>query len=356
MAIPISEYISIQEDVVNAAGGIELTSLIITESEMNVVDGLSDVKTAFDDGEVIEIDTVTARKLFSDTTAVGKMLLAYGAFKVKLFKRSGTYAESFNSVLEKDGGFGAFAIDNEFDASVATANETLGAQHMYVAPTKDSSATNKYLLKIYAGENNSDFAQIGAVLGWAANINHTANNGATTLMYKDLGVPATVTTLTLKSSLDEKNISYCGLVQFHGATRKFFQMGKCADGTDAGVVMSSIYMTASIENGWINLAMGANKIPANSAGEAMVSGIVISVAETAITNGAILCDKPLTNEQIALVVEYTNNSGAVDAIQSVGYYVDARIEVVDGNYVCQYALVYAKGDHIAKVGSSHVLV
>jgi hypothetical protein len=353
MAIPISEYISIRENVVNAAGGIELTSLIITVSEMNVVDGLSDIKTAFDNGEVVEIDTVTAKKLFTATTAVGKMLNAYGAFKVKLFKKSGTNAESFNSVLEKDGGFGAFAIDDEFDASVATANETLGAQHMYVAATDDSDATNKYLLKVYTDE---DYSQIGAVLGWAANINHTARNGATTLMYKDLGVPATVTTLALKSSLDAKNINYCGLVQYHGATRKFFQMGKCADGTDAGVVMSSIYMTASIENGWINLAMGANKIPANVGGAAMVSGIVISVAETAITNGAILCDKPLTNEQIALVVEYTNNSGAIDAIQSVGYYVDARIEVVDGDYVCEYSLVYAKGDHIAKVGGSHVLV
>lgn len=356
MAIPISEYISIKENVVNAAGGIELTSLIITASEMNVVDGLSDVRTAFEDGEVVEIDTVTARKLFSDTTAVGKMLLAYGAFKVKLFKQSGTYAESFNSVLEKDGGFGAFAIDDEFDASVATANETLGAQHMYVAATKDSSATNKYLLKIYAGENNSDFAQIGAVLGWAANINHTARNGATTLMYKDLGVPATVTTLAVKSSLDEKNINYCGLVQYHGTTRKFFQMGKCADGTDAGVVMSSIYMTASIENGWINLAMGTNKIPANAGGAAMVKGLIISVAETAITNGAILCEKPLTREQIQIILEYTDTPSAISAIQSVGYYVDARIAIVEGEYICEYTLVYAKGDHIAKVGGSHILV
>jgi hypothetical protein len=224
---------------------------------------------------------------------------------------------------------------------------------MYVAATDDSDATNKYLLKVYYKE---DFSQIGAVLGWAANINHTARNGATTLMYKDLGVNATVTTLALKSSLDEKNINYCGLVQYHGATRKFFQMGKCADGTDAGVVMSSIYMTASIENGWINLAMGANKIPANASGASMVKSIVISVAETAITNGAILFEKPLTRSQIQSVLEYTGATSAISTIQNLGYYVDARINVVDGEYVCEYTLVYAKGDHIAKVGGSHVLV
>lgn len=351
MAIPISEYIHIQENVVNATGGIELTSLIITAS--NMLDGAdADIKASFDNGNVITMDTVTARTLFDSSSDVSKMLSAYGSFKVKLIKKTTTYKAAFESALELDGGFGAFAIDDEIDTEIADANSSLGAQHMYVAATDDSEATNKYLLKVYT---NGDFKQIGAVLGWAANINHTASNGATTLMYKDLGVDATVSDLATKTDLDDIRINYCGLVQYHGTTRKFFQMGKCADGTDAGVVMSSIYMTASIENGWIDIAMGANKIPANASGAAIVRGIVISVAETAVVNGAILCEKPLTQSQIQTVLEYTDNESAVDSIQSVGYYVDARIEVV-GDYVCQYTLVYAKGDHIAKVGGSHVLV
>lgn len=352
MAIPISEYIHINENVVNASGGFNPTSLIITAEDMIVT---GDMKTAFDNGEVVTVSTVIARMLFDSTSQVAKMLNAYGAYKIKLFKADGSYKDAFDDVLNKDGGFGAFATDGAFDADIASANDTESAQHMYVAPTKDNSATNKYLLKIYAGEDNSDLEQIGAVLGWAANIDHLARNGASTLMYKDLGVDATVQTLVKKESLDELKISYCGLVQYHGATRKFFQMGKCADGTDAGVVMSAIYMNAAIENGWIDLAMGSNKIPANAGGAAMVIGLVTDVAENAVTNGAILCDKPLTSSQIQSVYQYTGNTGAVDAIQSVGYYVSASIKVIEGEYICEYTLVYAKGDHIAKVGGSHVL-
>lgn len=353
MAIPISEYIHIQDRIVNAEGGLNPTSLIITAEDI-VVDG--DIKTSFDNGEVVEVDIATARTLFDTKSNTTKMLSAYGAYKVKLFKATGTYKDAFDSVLSKDGDFGAFATDGGIDTAIAIANDTDSAQHLYIAPTKDSTASNKFLLKVYAGENNNDFSQIGAVLGWAGSINHTAVNGASSLMYKDLGVEATVTTITKKSELDRLKISYCGLVQYHGATRKFFQMGKCADGTDAGVVMSMIYMNSAIENGWINLAMGMNKIPANASGAAMVNALVTDVAEVGIINGAILCDKPLTNEQRQTVYLYTSNANAADAVETIGYYVSAQIVVVDGDYVCEYTLVYAKGDHIAKVGGSHILV
>lgn len=357
MAIPISKYIQIQENVVQATGAINLTGLLISSDAMK--SGAASLAN-YNAGKVIELSKTDAAASFETTTNAYKMINAYGASTIKIIKVADTNLNAYISALDQDGGFGAFACTNLGDElnSIAVYNEGLGAQHLFVAGTPDSSATNSYLLKVYDQDldDNTDPAQVGAVLGWAANINHTARNGASTLMYKDLGVNATVDDVGVANGLDTKNINYCGLVQRHGDTRKFFQNGLCADGVSAGVVMSSIYMMAVIENGWIDLAMGANKISANAAGAAKVLGLVVDAAENAIINGAILADKPLTSTQIATILEYTGDDGAPDTVQTSGYYPDARIVVVGGEYICEYTLVYAKGDHIAKVSGSHVLV
>lgn len=374
MAIPIKEYIDIRENVINAEGGVELVGLVISSADMVTGDSH---KADYDAGKVVTLTKSEAVAAFThpasstDAVVAAKNTLdivtAYGAPSVKVIKKATTYQAAFQSALAQDGSFGAFACDAVTAelGDIAVYNSGLGAQHMFVAATSTSDATNKYLLKVNtlddqdtdsSGDDIDDFKQIGAVLGWASNIDHVGANGASTLMYKDLGVAATVRDLNTKQEYDAKNINYCGLVQTHGPTRKFFQMGRCADGTDAGVAMSSIYMTASIENAWISLAMGANKIPANKDGAAKVLAIVLGVANAAIANGAILADKPLTAAQQRTIVDYTGNEYAITSIQTTGYYADANIQVVNNEYVCVYTLVYAKGDNIAKVSGTHVLV
>lgn len=375
MAIPIKEYIGIQENAVVAEGGVELVGLVISSADMVTGDSH---KADYDAGKVVTLSKDEAVAAFThpstETAAVAAakhtldMVVAYGAYKVKVIKKSTTYLAAFQSACAQDGSFGAFAIDAASDEEdeIAVYNQSLGAQHLFVSADSTATLTNKYLLKVNVYNNQGtessgddvadDFKQIGAVLGWASAIDHVGANGASTLMYKDLGVDATVYDLATKQTYDAANVNYCGLVQTHGPTRKFFQMGRCADEMDAGVVMSSIYMTASIENAWIALAMGANKIPANKDGAAKVLSLVLEVAEAAIVNGAILADKPLTAAQQRTVAEYAGTEDAVTAVQTVGYYADANISVVGNDYVCQYTLVYAKGDHIAKVGGSHVLV
>lgn len=375
MAIPIKEYITIQENAVVAEGGVELVGLVISSADM--VAGNSH-KADYDAGKVVTLGKDEAVAAFThpstDTAAVAAakhtldMMVAYGAYKVKVIKKATTYLAAFQSACAQDGSFGAFAIDavSDDEDDIAAYNQGLGAQHLFVAADSTATLTNQYLLKVNVyndqGTESSgddipdDFKQIGAVLGWASAIDHVGVDGASTLMYKDLGVDATVYDLSTKQIYDSGNVNYCGLVQTHGPTRKFFQMGRCADGMDAGVAMSSIYMTASIENAWIALAMRVRKIPANSAGASMVLGIVLDTAENAVTNGAILVDKPLTQAQQRQIVEFTKNESAVVSVQTTGYYANAEIKLEGSDYVCVYTLVYAKGDHIAKVSGSHVLV
>jgi hypothetical protein len=98
------------------------------------------------------------------------------------------------------------------------------------------------------------------------------------------------------------------------------------------------------------------KLAADASGAAAVQNLVVSVANSAISNGCILMDKPLDATQIAAIISYTNDEFAADQIQSAGYYVDTKIVKVGNKYHVQYTLVYGKGDHIVKVDGTHVLV
>ena len=364
MAIPISEYIGVQTNINNADGGIDLIGLIISNDEM--VTGAAK-KTEYDRGDMLTLDITSARQMFSDC-ATASILSSYGYSKIKVMKKlsDDDFDDTFDDACETDNSFGQVCITSTQATDiedVATKNSALGAQHLFIAGVTAGTAstvgalTNKYLCKVYVGNGSSpDWTQIGAVLGWAASLDFTATNGFSALMYKDLDVNATVSDLTTKNDLDDSNINYCGLVQYYGSNVKFFQMGKCADGTDVGCAMAEIYMTVAIARAWISLAMGSKKVPANTTGALMVRAMVMDVAETAKDNGSILVDKPLTNAQISLIEEFTGSSDAYISVQSIGYYIDTKIDVQDGNYVVEYTLVYAKGDHIAKVNGTHNLV
>lgn len=98
------------------------------------------------------------------------------------------------------------------------------------------------------------------------------------------------------------------------------------------------------------------KIPADASGEALVSNLVVGVANRGIDAGVILLEKPLDAEQVSLVNAYANDDMAASNLQSVGYYVSTEIVKVSEKYHVQYTLIYGKGDHIVKVSGSHILV
>ena len=144
----------------------------------------------------------------------------------------------------------------------------------------------------------------------------------------------------------------------NGSELKFYQTGVNMNGIDSGVVRDRVWMEGEIQAGWFNLASSTTKIPANYAGAAMVKAMIVGVATAAVGNGAILLDKTLDETQRAAIRAYTGTDKAIDIIESTGYYVDAKVIKPEGEsrYVCQYTLVYAKGDHIGKVSGTNFLV
>ena len=160
-----------------------------------------------------------------------------------------------------------------------------------------------------------------------------------------------------KKAYDNDHVNYVGLVQVNGTNLSFYQCGVQMSGVDSGVIRDKVWINGEIAAGWLSIASTANKIPANYLGAAMVRAMISDVANKGVNNGAILLDKPLTGAQIAAIRAYTNREDAADQVQNNGYYIDTNItQETDGRYVCQYILIYAKGDHIGKVSGTNYLV
>ena len=115
-------------------------------------------------------------------------------------------------------------------------------------------------------------------------------------------------------------------------------------------------MEGEIQAGWFNLNSGVQKVEASYSGAAKVKAMVVDAATKAVENGCILVEKPLDDAQIAQIRSITNDDSASDTVQSTGYYVATSIVKSGNRYVCQYTLVYAKGDHIGKVTGTNYLV
>jgi hypothetical protein len=128
------------------------------------------------------------------------------------------------------------------------------------------------------------------------------------------------------------------------------------DGVDSGVVRDRLWLEGEIQAGWFNLNSGTVKVEASYVGAAKVRAMVVGVATRAVDNGVILIDKPLTDAQIAEIASLTGNATAADSVVNTGYYVDSKILPDGDRYICQYTLVYAKGDHIGKVTGANYLV
>ena len=135
---------------------------------------------------------------------------------------------------------------------------------------------------------------------------------------------------------------------------RFYQRGVNTDNVDLGAYIDASWIASQIESGWLKLVSGSNRIPTTARGVSAVSTMITSVAERAISNGCILIGKYLTENQI-LEIRQIAGAGAVDAVQSVGYYIDVRIIFKKKKYICKYILVYAKGDTIEKVVGQHYL-
>lgn len=382
MAISISKYISIQPKIVTMnIGSRDFSGLVFTKVEMKS-DAPASIKADYDGSKVVRLTLADINACFSDTsiTTFAANYFAYTggtkrpqALNIALVGSSETALDAYSRVVGGSAtvdafiNFGSFAfLDSTF---------TLGsAEDEGLLDVANANEANEYgwvfIVKTTASSQSTDKAALGdktfthlthticEPMSWYASVDYDKENAAGTIDYKQFPYSvATIKTDADKTTADALKVNYIGLVQNYGTGMKFYQTGVNLDGTDLGVVRDMCWINSEIVKGYFSLQTNNQKLPANYVGVAMVENMIIGVAERALVNGAILLEKPLTSEQMSAIDTYAGVDSAHDYVSSNGYYVSASIsQNGDGKYVCQYTLIYAKGDHIVKVEGLNVII
>lgn len=384
MAIPIKKYINIGSTVLgNTVGERDLSGLVFTDETMNatVPAEYSTIKTDYTAGKAVALSYNGINACFPSTSKIAKFAAKYFSYRTSTStpkvlnvakytptSSSGTAGDSeksaYDSVVAEFTNFGSFTFLGANIANlvqVATAAKENKALCIIAVDDDEDSWPTEFKTEgvhcvIGKAESGVNYAA-WMPMAWFASVNYDIENASGTMDYKEFGAEvATITTGEAKDTADAARMNYIGQVQIYGAQRKFYQKGVNGDGVDIGVYRDKVWLESEIEIGWFNLVGGTNKIPANDGGVAQVYGMIVSAAENAITSGIILRDKPLSATALQQIATYTTDPKAIEAVQTLGYFVAAKL-VQDGDtYAVQYLLIYAKGDHIGKVEGSHVIV
>lgn len=392
MGIPISAYIDIKSKIIQGAVGTrDFSGLVFTSDSMKDTVGsdFTTIKANYDAGDPVALTSDAIKECFDSATDIYKFASKYFGYNggnhspvvlnvAKVLEDEDEELETaltaYNRVIAKSTNFGAFTFIGNFSLGtvssgglldVAQANESSSLVMCVVVNGTQETATVSALSGctmvhlLVATVDSGTNLNAWMFLAWYASVDYTKVDASSTIDYKQFaGAEAEVDSASTKQSYDADHANYIGLVQVNGSELKFYQTGVNMNGIDSGVVRDRVWIEGEIQAGWFNLTSSTTKIPANYAGAAMVKAMIVGVATAGVENGVILLDKALDDTQKAAIRAYTGTDKAVDIIESTGYYVDAKVVKPEGEsrYICQYTLVYAKGDHISKVSGTNFLV
>lgn len=368
MGIPISKYIDIKSKIIAASSGSPDFSALVFATDAMVTTVTDDVTKDYAAGKAVVLTADNYATYFASTTSIYKFAAKYFGYegapdRLNVAKWSGTASAAitaYNTVLDSFSNFGTVTFLGATAALTDIASAVASTNYVFVDV---GTSSNISTLATSYKDNTNVFLMLGTdkidawmPCAWYAAVDYDSGSASDTIDYRTFAnVTATVTDGASKDKYDALNVNYIGKVQVYGDERQFMQTGVLMDGTDLGVFRDKAWIQAMIEIGWFDLAQNG-KVPANSTGATLVRNMIITVVTKAINNGAILIDKTLTDTQTARIQQYTQSSSAANEVQVTGYYIDSQI-VLDGEkYKIQYTLVYAKGDHINKVGGTHYLV
>ena len=394
MAIPIRNYIDISTTLAGATvGERDFSGLIFTADAMKaeVPSAYAAIKQKYDAGLPVSLSRDGVTACFDSTTDAAIFAGKYFGYNggnrrpsiLNVCLVTSTPKAAYDTCINETVNFGAFTFVGDFSfgngsdgglLEVAKANDGNDAMlQMVIAADDDNVVSYAESLKdlkmthlvasTVIDESDSGDSGSGTNYGawpavaWYASVNYNGAGASGTIDYKQFAVDrAEVATQEIKDAYDALFINYIGEVKTYGSILRFYQTGVNMNGVDMGVMRDAAWIKGQVESGYFNLQLSMPKIPADASGEALVTNLVVGVANRAIDAGAILIEKPLDAEQIALVNAYANDEMAASNLQSVGYYVASRIIKVNQKYQVEYTLIYGKGDHIVKVSGTHILI
>lgn len=381
MAIEQSRYIEINSNVINTTvPERSLQGLVFTDDSM--VSGASR-STAYNAGtpqvmtlsEIIEsfgassFITNFATKYFSfvsPSMGVPSRLTVAKVIDetcVANFARVDGLTNDFGSFTFKPG---MSIISVSGLQAVATANAAMNYKYLFVVgfDKEDEDASDYISGFTQSGTHvcqGNDTTIAALPMAVTASIDYTASNATSCLMFKQMAnETASVTTSGEASTLDANHVNYYGLTQTNGTQLAFYQRGFNADGVDTMVYFNEIWLKSNIETAFFNLVTNVNRIPASDDGKKMISAILSSAIQSALSNGTITIKQSLTTTQTASIISLSGgDSDAPERVLENGYWLDVVIESVSGSsneYKAVYRLIYSKGDSIRFVQGYHELV
>lgn len=368
MAIPFTEYIDITNHVPVDVFGRRDWSVLVFSNKPLKEEVAGDIKTKYAES-AIAVSKNDISNYFDDENYENFLTACFSynggtthvtKVNVALIGASESAKDAYDRVTKVFANFGAFhfydtAANTLTDVAKANSDNEYGWV-MVVGTSKTSQDADANAIGTSILTHLTHAPE--CALAWYASVNYDSAGSSGTIDYKQFpDAKATIYTQEDKGDADDLKVNYIGKVQNYGNGLEFYQTGVNMDGTDLGVVRDMCWLNGLIISAYFNLQTSVQKVPANATGAAMVRNIVVDAATRGINAGAILIDKPLDATQISDIESYTGDQSAADSVSTTGYYVDAKI--VKGNkgrYYCQYTLVYAKGDHIAKVSGMHILI
>lgn len=317
--------------------------------------------------------TVTVKTVKS-ATKLNVVVTTYGWMKnnaiVTATSEDMTPSEAFQSAIDETANFGSFTfLDGSYALSALKEayllNNALNFRFLAVHCEKftavsthvSNAGTLGAIQSCHFCVSNDDYGAADA-MAITASTNYSSTGSAVCFMYKQIaGETATVTDDATYSTLSDANINFYGQTQVNGQQLAFYQKGVNLDGTDTAVYLNEVWFKAQVITNFFNLVTSVERIPANYVGESMIlTGVVIPVVATALSNGVIMLGKTLSDAQRAIIFQYTNDESAADEIQNDGYWSAITIENDGGEYKAFYRIIYAAGDSVRFVDGTHNIV
>ncbi len=127
---------------------------------------------------------------------------------------------------------------------------------------------------------------------------------------------------------------------------------------DMNTYTNEMWFKSAISASLMNMLLAVEKVSANPAGEALVTGNIQTQINRALNNGVISVGKVLTDAQKAKINETADSPEAVSQVQTDGYWLKVKIvkNLTTLNFEARYTLIYSVDDVVRFIDGTQILI
>jgi hypothetical protein len=168
------------------------------------------------------------------------------------------------------------------------------------------------------------------------------------------------------NTVDANRGNYIGATQESGQTLAFYQRGVLCGGstaaTDMGDYCNEMWLKSVFSSQLLSLLLNMPNVPANPTGQGMVTGIMMPIITTALSNGTVSVGNALSPIQQQYIGVITGSATAWRQVQTLGYwlsitfasYVNPNNDLTE--WAANYTFVYSKNNAVRVVNGTDIMI